>query len=105
MKITDRGASCEDCTPGYVCLGMTNTDKPISIQDNNGYRCPAGYYCPLGSYEEKPCPLGTFNKNKGKKSIEECLPCLEGYYNDLIGQSGCKKCGPTSYSSEGSVTC
>lgn len=98
MKFSVFGARCEDCTPGYVCLGMTNTDKPTLIEIHNGYKCPAGYYCPRGSYEEQPCPIGTFNKHKGKSSIEECIPCVEDYYNDLQGQAGCKKCGPTSFS-------
>ena len=73
MKFSAFGASCEDCTPGYVCLGMTNIDKPTSIEVHKGYKCPAGFYCPRGSYEEKPCPLGTFNKHKGKADIEDCI--------------------------------
>jgi hypothetical protein len=105
MSFVDGTRTCEDCTPGYVCLGRTNTPTPISIDLHNGYKCPAGYYCPKGSYEERPCPVGTFNKHKGKGSLSDCIPCVEDYYNDLIGQPGCKKCGPTSFSDPGSLTC
>ncbi len=96
---------CFDCTPGYVCLGNTSTSTPLDKNTENGYLCPAGYYCPKGSYEERPCPVGTFNKHKGKSDLTDCIPCVGGYYNDLIGQAGCKKCGPTSFSTEGALTC
>ena len=96
---------CFDCTPGYVCLGNTSTSTPLDKNTENGYLCPAGYYCPKGSYEERPCPARTFNKHKGKGDLTDCIPCVDGYYNDLMGQAGCKKCGPTSYSTEGALTC
>ena len=41
---------CQDCTPGYVCKGRTSSSTPLSEEDNNGYKCPLGHYCPLGSY-------------------------------------------------------
>jgi len=88
-----------------VCLGNTSTSTPQNKDSDNGYLCPAGFYCPKGSYEELPCPVSTFNKHKGITDVSDCYPCVEGYYNDLIGQAGCKKCGPTSYSSEGALMC
>lgn len=33
------------------------------------------------------------------------MNCKVGYYNDLKGQAGCKKCGPSSTSEEGATTC
>lgn len=96
---------CFDCNPGYVCLGKTNSKTPLIRERDNGYICPAGHYCPRASYEETPCPVGTFNKHTGKGNITDCIPCIEGYYNDLIGQAGCKKCGPSSTSTPGSLTC
>ncbi|CDW71824.1 gcc2 and gcc3 domain-containing protein [Stylonychia lemnae] len=96
---------CMDCTPGYVCLGSTNVERPTSIEVNNGYICPPGHYCPLASYREVACPIATYNKYEGRDDITDCLPCKAGYYNDIIGQSGCKQCGPSSSSAEGSSTC
>lgn len=96
---------CFDCTPGYVCLGNTTSSMPTSIANDKGYICPAGYYCPRGSYKETPCPIGTFNFNTGKGALQDCIQCLSGYYGDQLGQSGCKKCGPSSVSDPGSQTC
>eukprot|EP00347_Sterkiella_histriomuscorum_P024400 403331247 len=96
---------CLDCTPGYVCLGSTNSATPQTIELNNGYECPPGNYCPLGSYKEQSCPAGTYNKYEGRISLGDCLGCKAGYYNDQKGQAGCKKCGPSSKSLESSQTC
>lgn len=76
---------CQDCTPGYVCLGATSSRTPMTIEDNNGYPCPLGHYCPLGSYEEKPCPPAQYAKYLGTKSLDGCIPCKENFYNDIPG--------------------
>lgn len=76
---------CFDCTPGYVCLGSTNQMRPTNRDTDNGYICPAGNYCPVASYEETKCPIGTFNMHPGAESVDECIPCREGYYNNLLG--------------------
>lgn len=94
-----------DCTPGYVCLGKTSSATPLSIADQGGFICPVGYYCPLGSYEPSFCPVGTYSKKEGTTSDQKCLPCKVNFYNDLPGQGGCKKCGPTSYADGGATTC
>ena len=94
-----------DCTPGYVCLGATASSMPTNKDTQNGYKCPKGHYCPLGSYRETPCPLGTYNKYEGSSLEQKCLPCKIDWYSDLPGQPGCKKCGPTAYSEGGAQTC
>jgi hypothetical protein len=98
--------ACLDCTPGYVCLGATSSRNPFSLEDQNGYMCPLGHYCPGGTYQERPCPPGTMGKYEGTVSLSECISCKVGTYNDLWGQGGCKRCGPTS-TSEGylATTC
>jgi hypothetical protein len=96
---------CFDCTPGYVCKGATSSDKPRSLAVENGYPCPQGHYCPLGSYEEKKCPVGTYAKYLATESEDNCILCKVGWYNDNQGAAGCRKCGPTSTSSGGAVTC
>ena len=37
-----------NCSEGYVCLG--GAFKPTPDDDQTGYICPKGFYCPLGEY-------------------------------------------------------
>jgi len=101
----DDPTQCTPCTPGFVCVGQTSSSRPSSNETDNGYECPTGSYCPLASYREKPCPIGTYSKNKKSTSELKCLPCKVDWYNDLPGQGGCKKCGPTSHADGGALTC
>jgi hypothetical protein len=101
----DTPGYCFDCPPGYVCLGSTKTATPSNASADNGYVCPAGFFCPTGSYVATACPLATYNPNAGKGLLSDCLACKEGFYSSAIGQSGCKKCGPSSASPVGSTTC
>jgi hypothetical protein len=96
---------CEDCTPGYVCVGRTSKATPINVSAHGGYKCPTGHYCPLGSFEELQCPIGRYNKRMGMAKKTDCIKCKVGFYGDEPGQAGCKKCGPTSTSEGGSLTC
>ena len=67
MKAKD----CEICTPGFYCSG--GKDAPDE-------QCPAGYYCLEGtlSKEQYPCPETTYNPEKQKDNITDCIPCIEG---------------------------
>ena len=49
--------------------------------------CPKGYFCPHGTDEPKPCLIGTFNNKTHAKSINDCQPCPEGMYCNIIGAS------------------
>ncbi|KAL8271281.1 hypothetical protein Esti_004796 [Eimeria stiedai] len=44
--------------------------------------CKLGHYCPEGSTsgQMNPCPLGTFARQTGAKSEEDCDKCPQGYY-------------------------
>ena len=44
--------------------------------------CPAGYRCPEGSADPKPCPVGSFT-NETLQS--ECRPCDAGSYCNGTG--------------------
>ena len=96
----DNPNECLDCTPGYVCLGRTNTAEPINVSASRGYECPLGHYCPQGSYEEVDCPVGRYGKKMRLTSVDDCLLCKVGTYQDEPGQEGCKKCGSTSGTGE-----
>lgn len=92
----DNPNECLNCPGGYVCLGRTSSETPINVSADRGYRCPLGSYCPEGSYEEIPCPIGRYGKKEMLKSVDECLLCKVNFYQDEPGQEGCKRCGSTS---------
>ena len=92
----DNPNECLNCPAGYVCLGRTSSETPINVSADRGYRCPLGHYCPEGSYEEIPCPIGRYGKKEMLKSVDECLLCKVNFYQDEPGQEGCKRCGSTS---------
>lgn len=88
-----------DCDPGFVCKRDTiNSDvgswtpRPnggeITEEQYIGYKCPAGGYCPAGSAEEQPCPVGTFNAFEGMSSAADCVACTPGYYCDGASATG-----------------
>ena len=97
---------CDQCSPGYVCLGATSSATPLSRVADNGYKCPAGHYCPAGSTVEIECPKGHFNPDMGSSNISSCLPCEAGYYQDSTGSATCKSCSTSSTSlGSGSTEC
>jgi hypothetical protein len=112
----DAAVLCKLCPAGYLCygepttvpansVGGTNRKNPTEKLVHYGEICPAGYYCPEGSYEATPCGVGYYNAFKGGKSEEDCIVCPENTYNDLTGQVGCQPCGEFAYSTSGSQTC
>jgi hypothetical protein len=114
---TDAATSCKACTGGYMCYGKTghdgslttgfgtNRQYPTDRVAHKGEICPIGHYCPEGSSAATPCPVGTYNEEKGKSSVDDCLVCKADTYNDLTGQSGCQPCGQYAYSNTGATTC
>ena len=115
--------SCDRCTPGYVCLGATTSATPASRATDNGYECPAGHYCPIGSSTELPCPKVNSNLNTGPVSLgargsyrkihslahTHPLQWHQGHYNPNTGASNvssCLPCNPGDYQNvAGSATC
>lgn len=56
---------CLPCTPGYTCEGGTITATPTDLATDKGEICPAGFYCPEGSWDPIACPKGTYQPNTG----------------------------------------
>lgn len=71
---------CEPCTGGYVCLGTTITATPESPEDDGGYVCPAGHYCPEGSSAEIACAAGSHNPLTGSEQASACVFCAADLY-------------------------
>lgn len=62
--------------------GFVSTDADISL--SNIQTCSAGYYCP-GNVAPQPCPIGTYNPNTGKTSLDACLNCSQKNPNLYCG--------------------
>ena len=104
--------NCEKCFRGYLCFGSSNTrvfgttkGNPLDLAIDGGEICPVGNFCPEGSYVPSPCSRGTYNSNFGSYNISNCTLCPANNFNNLTGQSGCRPCGGTSYSSDDRTFC
>ncbi len=73
---------------------------------HKGEICPAGFYCPEGSWDPIACKKGTYNKLAGQFSIDACLACPVGSFTESDGQVECKSCGDNAFNQgEGLTTC
>ena len=88
---TDRlGLSVTPCPAGFSCLG-----NQFSLGTYpTAYPCLAAGYCPEGSYQKTPCPVGTW-AGSGATNVSACQPCVT-----LPGQGGYIGPGITSTSCE-----
>jgi len=59
--------------------------------------CPPGSYCPGGTTEAIPCPLGRVNSEEG---AIECIPCEKGFYSPVLGALVCLPCVAGKYQDE-----
>jgi hypothetical protein len=82
-------ASDPNCLGGYYCLESSQTPNPDTVDgDSNRWGpCEEGYYCPLGSSFQIPCPPGTFNPDVKQSSVSACGSCTQGYYCGTSGLS------------------
>ncbi|OQS01038.1 hypothetical protein ACHHYP_01968, partial [Achlya hypogyna] len=100
------GANCSTCSEGYVCLEGCTSPAPQNVTADHGYPCPAGYYCGNGTYQERPCPVGTFNPSTMGTSLNEsCTPCPINTYQYETGQATCFPCSTSSNAALGSAQC
>lgn len=72
MYCSDKGTTepAGKCRAGHICTGGALYDNPEYNNDSSkqivlwGDVCKPGYYCPAGSSNMQPCPVGTFNPNQ-----------------------------------------
>ena len=82
--------SCIECPEGFYCdpieanglnaSGINSTSHGVV----NPSPCPAGYFCPKGTYmySKYPCQKGYFGNETKRASHDGCYPCTPGYYCD-----------------------
>ncbi|EGD79005.1 hypothetical protein PTSG_01976 [Salpingoeca rosetta] len=87
----------------YTGVGFNYTVN--GYPDTKSYQCPPGYYCPRQSPYPLPCPEGTYNPNNRSVSVDACVSCPAGTYNNRAGQSFCRSCGSSSFSDSGASLC
>lgn len=66
--------------------------------------CPAGKYCPLGSYAPVDCPTGFFRANILGMDADSCGLCPAGTYCDTVGTHTPQICPPGYFCPEGAAT-
>lgn len=76
----ERGQStCKTCESGYYCDSFGGTSEQTM--------CPAGHYCPEGTFTPIPCKPGTYNPILRATDQSDCLPCQLGYFCPNFGMS------------------
>ena len=75
-----------NCDGGYFCPEGSRNSRGATI-DFNSHVCPSGSFCPAGSSSPVACPPGTFNPDKNKNKISECLDCPSGSYCENYNMS------------------
>jgi len=76
-----------------------------ATRSQGGEPCPAGYYCPTGSYVAIACPVGTYSNQKANGGLNLCLPCPANSFGNDVGLTQCTPCKGSTVSDIGSTTC
>lgn len=69
--------ACGPCPAGTYC-DEVGTSVPKD--------CPKGQFCPEGSAQPQPCPVGTYNPNLKVYDSRGCTACDPGRYCPFMGQ-------------------
>jgi hypothetical protein len=99
-------ASCQPCTPGFVCSG-SGIVTPSQLCDAGfvcpagtaaaSQLCPSGYQCAAGTASPQLCDAGTFANQSG---LAVCLPCPAAYFCGM-GTVNPVACPPGSWCPSG----
>ena len=70
-------AATGNCAAGYYCNERATSATPTD--GTTGNICPYGHYCPAGTSDPIPCPLGQYLDLKGQDALSDCKACPTGY--------------------------
>ena len=73
--------------------------------EDNGYSCPAGFYCTVASTTPIACPLGHYSDKVGNGYANQCEPCPANYFGIEVGATTCQPCQGSTISDVGSTSC
>ena len=86
-KYCEAGQNPKECSAGFICLWGASQSDP---NDDTGYECPEGHFCPQGELAKIPCEAGTYVDFNGATSQGECDSCEAGFFCP-IGSSNTTK--------------
>jgi hypothetical protein len=91
-----------------VTIGGTATvvNQGLNVYPNlRDHYCAEGFYCPEGTQQPMSCPLGTYNRVRGRKNRLECQRVQAGFYvSSLQASDVTGPCDPGYYCPEGSTS-
>ena len=97
---------CFPCEAGYICNDGATSARPSSLEADNGFPCPRGFYCPDSTEDPIACPAGTYSDVLAASDVSACIACPVGSFSDEAGQVACRLCGASATSlQEGATTC
>ena len=76
-------AATGNCAAGYYCNERATSATPTD--GTTGNICPYGHYCPAGTSDPIPCPLGQYLDLKGQDALSDCKACPTGFVCADIG--------------------
>ena len=82
----------KECHAGFICRSGAFLQSPNDSTVNG--RCPQGSFCPKGTEQPKPCPVGSFNPLLQGESIQDCKSCKAGHY---CNETGMTSSGPACH--------
>ena len=86
----------DTCPPGTY----GNTSYLTSLECSG--LCPPGHYCPAGTFDPIPCPVGRYLEFAGGSSLNSCIRCSPGTFNPAQARTdaGCISCPVGTLSEE-----
>ncbi|CAI9149414.1 unnamed protein product, partial [Rangifer tarandus platyrhynchus] len=99
--------TCDVSTPTLSIYKSESLQEryPTDEELDSGKPCPAGHYCPTGSYEPIPCPAGTYNPYERQDSLASCLYCSGSSHSTSPGSVTCAFCGGSSVADAAGTSC
>lgn len=132
-KYSDTGASgCSTCLQGYYCASNTTTHFAMmngggswsrsadlagacfngtvclsgmkTIPQLTSNACPAGFYCPVSTWNPIPCPAGKYSSSPGIGSVQGCLVTPAGFFSLSASTESTGMCEPGYFCPPGSTS-
>ena len=70
---------------GIRTFTVCRQSDETGISDLLNYACAPGHYCPKGTLELIPCPVGAYQAYKSGRGAGDCQPCTPGNFCSQLG--------------------